>query len=407
MARRAAMILTRIWRDDDFLEQDPFDKLVLLEVVTQDDVNHAGVVPHRPAKWAKRLSSPRVQVTAAQVTAALGRLEAARFVVIDEEEGELLIRTYLRNDDVYKQVPLIKAAFKTMETVASARVREATAVEVARLLGEFSAEVPKTTRPVLEAMLSSLTEGSSRPEPGPDVASEEPGGSLPAGFAQPEAGPSAGRAQAERGPDAARAQAEAQPLGVRGEGTEVEDRSSTGSYFSSPEHDDAPEGDPDEAATASGADEETGNSEQAEETEAKRPKVPKADLVPRGDVDELCAALVAHRVRLGCKPPTVTQDWRTEARRLLDLDRRPLAEAMAVLDWCQQDGFWSTNIESMPTFRRQYDKLRMRRDQATGGNVVALRGPAAMSAKHEMLARSMARAEEQDALETAAAGGGS
>lgn len=86
----------------------------------------------------------------------------------------------------------------------------------------------------------------------------------------------------------------------------------------------------------------------------------------RPDVERLCAALVEHRVRLGDKPPTVTATWRQQARLLIDTDGRPLEEALAVLAWSQHhvgnNGFsWQANIRSLPTFRKQYDALRLQR----------------------------------------------
>lgn len=79
----------------------------------------------------------------------------------------------------------------------------------------------------------------------------------------------------------------------------------------------------------------------------------------RDDVEQLCERLRSWIVRNGSKNPTVGQTWRKAARLMLDADGRELAKALALIDWCQQDSFWRSNIESMPTFRRQYDKLRL------------------------------------------------
>lgn len=382
MPRRAALIRTRIWKDLDWRALAPFDKLVWFTVTCQEDVNHAGVIALRPRKWANALG-----VTEAQILPSLANLHSARFFVIDEEEQELLIRTHIRNDDVYKQSQLLKSALRDLPGIASPVILEAIGGEVKRLLGEFAADVPKATRPILEAMLATLTGGSPEPARSPEKDGTQPARSLPEGFAQPE---SSLPADCE------------QPLGDRGKGIgDLQGSGSRGSTFSRPDVDDDDAQDTGgEVGTAHGADEES--------TKPKAPKIPKADLEPRADVDQLCEALAAHRIRLKCKPPTISQEWRTEARRLLDLDKRPLAEALAVLDWCQHDGFWSTNVESMPTFRRQYDKLRMRRANEADpppNNVVALHGGPSgnLTAKHGVLARALERAAhleraaEQDA----------
>jgi hypothetical protein len=87
---------------------------------------------------------------------------------------------------------------------------------------------------------------------------------------------------------------------------------------------------------------------------------PGAELVPvRRDVETLCSTLAELMIRNGCKPPTVTQKWRDAARLLLDRDGVTLNDAMGVLGWCQSDEFWRANVQSMPTFREKYDRLRL------------------------------------------------
>ena len=45
---------------------------------------------------------------------------------------------------------------------------------------------------------------------------------------------------------------------------------------------------------------------------------------------------------------------------MLERDNRDAAQAERLVRWCQADEFWQGNIHSMPTFRRQYDKLRLK-----------------------------------------------
>jgi DNA-binding transcriptional ArsR family regulator len=74
---------------------------------------------------------------------------------------------------------------------------------------------------------------------------------------------------------------------------------------------------------------------------------------------KLCERLVELMVANGCKKPTITKGWMDEGRRLLTLDNRPFAEALAVLEWSQANTFWRKNIRSLSKFREQYDRLRM------------------------------------------------
>jgi len=64
------------------------------------------------------------------------------------------------------------------------------------------------------------------------------------------------------------------------------------------------------------------------------------------------------------------QNWAQDADRMLRIDNRDPAEAQELITWCQKDDFWSTNILSMATFRKQYDKLK-RKYKATAGSIKA------------------------------------
>jgi helix-turn-helix protein len=85
---------------------------------------------------------------------------------------------------------------------------------------------------------------------------------------------------------------------------------------------------------------------------------PPADLRP--DVTRICDALADAVEANGSKRPTIDKRWRTEARLLLDKDRRTEEQVMAAIRWCQADLFWRANVRSMPTLRAKYDQLRLR-----------------------------------------------
>ena len=81
----------------------------------------------------------------------------------------------------------------------------------------------------------------------------------------------------------------------------------------------------------------------------------------RPDAVALCKHLADRIETNGAKRPTITKAWTDEARRLIDIDKRPLDQAHQLIDWCQADSFWSSNILSMRKFRKQYDQLRLKR----------------------------------------------
>lgn len=85
-----------------------------------------------------------------------------------------------------------------------------------------------------------------------------------------------------------------------------------------------------------------------------------ADAAPptRSDVEGLCRYFLAALDRNDVKAK-VTDRWKTEARLLLDRDKRDPAEIRAVIDWATQDSFWRANVLSVPKLREKYDQLRL------------------------------------------------
>jgi len=81
----------------------------------------------------------------------------------------------------------------------------------------------------------------------------------------------------------------------------------------------------------------------------------------------LCGVLVAELIRNEVKyPDPMSKRWLDAARLLVDVDKRDPHQAKVLIEWACRDGFWRANILSMPTFREQYDKLRLARERAVG-----------------------------------------
>src|SRR6186713_2946538 len=98
MPRTRAMILTTIWRDPEFGALRPAAKLVYLMLLSQPDVNHLGVLPLVPGRWARLVGYPPEAMTE-----CLTELDQARFLVVDADAQQVLIRTLLRNDGIVRQ----------------------------------------------------------------------------------------------------------------------------------------------------------------------------------------------------------------------------------------------------------------------------------------------------------------
>jgi len=129
MARTHGRILTGIWGDDDFAALDAAAQRMYLFLLSQPDLSHAGLLPMRTRRWAKKVAGETVE----SIEATLGVLEAARFVVLDEETEEVLVRTFVRNDGVWKQPKVMMRMREDAAQIESPRLRQAFAVELANL----------------------------------------------------------------------------------------------------------------------------------------------------------------------------------------------------------------------------------------------------------------------------------
>lgn len=75
--------------------------------------------------------------------------------------------------------------------------------------------------------------------------------------------------------------------------------------------------------------------------------------------ERLCILLADLIEANGSKRPAVTKRWLDACRLLIDADGRSPENVEGAIRWSQADEFWKGNIESMPTLRRQFDRLRL------------------------------------------------
>lgn len=94
------------------------------------------------------------------------------------------------------------------------------------------------------------------------------------------------------------------------------------------------------------------------ERESQEPST-SATADARPEVINLCHQLADRVEANGSKRPTIGKRWLDSCRLLIDADGRTVEQIEKAIDWCQSDEFWRTVILSMPTLRKQYDKLRL------------------------------------------------
>jgi hypothetical protein len=128
MPRNEGRIKVDIWSDEDFLALPERAQLLYFFLLSQPDINWAGVVTLAARRWAGKLRrSPD------EITTALETLETARFVVIDWDTEELLVRTLLRHGGMQAVPNMWKHALTMAERVTSPRIRVVLDTEIARV----------------------------------------------------------------------------------------------------------------------------------------------------------------------------------------------------------------------------------------------------------------------------------
>lgn len=133
MARKYGRIFTDIWdseRDWRALSSDAQWMYVFL--CTQPDMAHDGVLSLRERRWAKAASDMSVK----EINRRLEELIDAGYVLVDEDTEELLVRSYIRNDQVYMEPNLMRAALAHLPAVSSSRLRDALYIEIMRVVNE-------------------------------------------------------------------------------------------------------------------------------------------------------------------------------------------------------------------------------------------------------------------------------
>jgi hypothetical protein len=140
MARGHGRILTSIWEDNDFLALDEREQRLYLFLISQPNLNHAGLLDLTLRRWARKSRG----LTVAELEKRIGTLEEARFIVVDDDTEELLIRSFVRNDGVWRMPKVMGAMVSGALEISSKRLQRALLEEMDRVpLDELSDEPAK------------------------------------------------------------------------------------------------------------------------------------------------------------------------------------------------------------------------------------------------------------------------
>jgi hypothetical protein len=128
MARNYAKIHTDIWSDEDFKSLGRDLQHLYFVVVSQPRLGMCGLLDYFP----QRLAGASYSLTTDDVESSIKGLEERRYVVIDRDTSELLVRTFMRNDGVFGSPNLAVAAVREYGEVMSQKVRDAIETELVK-----------------------------------------------------------------------------------------------------------------------------------------------------------------------------------------------------------------------------------------------------------------------------------
>lgn len=133
MSRDAAVIRTRRIGDPDWAALSPLAAWLYDQLLITPGVAPTGVVPLQPRQWAKRNRGTNViALTEEIVEAVLAELAAARYVLVDRDTEEVMVRTFIRGDGIATNHRMLLALCRRIDTVQSSQLRENLAIEIER-----------------------------------------------------------------------------------------------------------------------------------------------------------------------------------------------------------------------------------------------------------------------------------
>lgn len=153
MARSYGVIKGEVWEPgSDFRDLSPLAQWAYFMLLSQPQITNVGLLTYSPGKWARLANG----LTRDVVEACIDELAAGWFVLVDRDTGELLIRTYIRHDRVWKQPKLVISARRQIREVESDEIRDHLVNRHPWLMNEW-------TRGAIEAHEGALEQGVSQP----------------------------------------------------------------------------------------------------------------------------------------------------------------------------------------------------------------------------------------------------
>jgi hypothetical protein len=120
VTRTEGRVKCSVWDDEDFAPLPDRSKLLYLFLLSQRDMTMSGLIPVRQSRWSLRLGW-----SAKVVEDNLAQLDAARFVIVDIDQGEAWVRTMIRHEGIADQPRWLAAAQRSFAEAASPKIKSA------------------------------------------------------------------------------------------------------------------------------------------------------------------------------------------------------------------------------------------------------------------------------------------
>lgn len=159
MARKYAQIQVSIWSDEDFKALDPLYQHMYFVLLSQPRMNLCGVIDFIPTRIARVSDSLKPD----EVEQRVKWLDSKRYIVVDDETSELLIRSFVRNDGMLRNPKVSIGMATDFAEVMSQKLRDAIVTELRRCYQEDSESAGwKAIERANPVLYRNVTQGASK-----------------------------------------------------------------------------------------------------------------------------------------------------------------------------------------------------------------------------------------------------
>lgn len=129
---RHSRIYSAIWADPDWRKLDQAAQHTYWMLTSHPDLSYCGVLDYIPARLVECVSG----LTETKINTSVRALERARYLVVDRRTRELLVRSFIRHDNILARRNMGHACARALGEVHSSALRDAVLHELARLWAE-------------------------------------------------------------------------------------------------------------------------------------------------------------------------------------------------------------------------------------------------------------------------------